>query len=84
MMLYDQGKLGLDDPVSKYIPEFKNPQVLVSVNPLKTEPAKREITIRHLLTHTSGWATTSPTRSADLRKNEFRADSATYFPHVSC
>ena len=54
MMLWEQGKLGLDDPVSKYIPEFKNPKVLVSVDPLKTEPAKREITIRHLLTHTSG------------------------------
>lgn len=54
MMLHEQGKLGVDDPVSKYIPEFKNPKVLVSVNPLKTEPAKREITIRHLLTHTSG------------------------------
>jgi CubicO group peptidase (beta-lactamase class C family) len=54
LMLYDQGKLGLDDPVSKYIPEFKNPQLLVSVDPLKTEPADREITIRHLLTHTSG------------------------------
>ena len=54
MMLYEQGKLGLDDPVSKYIPAFRNPKVLVSVDPLKTEPAKREITIRHLLTHTSG------------------------------
>ena len=54
MMLWEQGKLGLDDPVSKYIPEFKGTQVLVSVEPLKTEPAKREITIRHLLTHTSG------------------------------
>jgi len=54
MMLYDQGKLGLDDPVSKYIPEFRNAKVLVSVDPLKTEPARREITIRHLLTHTSG------------------------------
>ncbi|MHC4406692.1 MAG: serine hydrolase domain-containing protein [Planctomycetota bacterium] len=54
MMLWEDGKLGLDDPVSKYIPEFKNPQVLVSVNPWKTIPAKREITIRHLLTHTSG------------------------------
>lgn len=54
MMLYDQGKLHLDDLVSKYIPEFKNPKVLVTVDPLKTEPAKREITIRHLLTHTSG------------------------------
>ena len=54
MMLCEQGKLGLDDPVSKYIPEFKNPKVLVSVDPLVTEPARREITIRHLLTHTSG------------------------------
>ena len=54
MMLWEQGKLGLDDPVSKYIPEFANPKVLVSVDPLKTEPAKQEITIRHLLTHTSG------------------------------
>jgi CubicO group peptidase (beta-lactamase class C family) len=60
MMLYDQGRLGLDDPVSKYIPEFKNPQVLVSVDPLKTEPAEREITIRHLLTHTSGLTYESP------------------------
>jgi CubicO group peptidase (beta-lactamase class C family) len=54
MMLWEQGKLGLDDPVSKYIPEFKNPKVLVKVAPLETRPAKREITIRHLLTHTSG------------------------------
>ncbi len=54
MMLYEQGKLGLDDPLSKYIPEFQNPQVLVSLDPLVTEPARREITIRHLLTHTSG------------------------------
>ena len=31
MMLYEQGKLGLDDPVSKYIPEFKSPKVLASL-----------------------------------------------------
>jgi CubicO group peptidase (beta-lactamase class C family) len=54
MRLCDQGKLDLDAPVSKYIPEFKEPEVLVSVEPLETRPAKREITIRHLLTHTSG------------------------------
>lgn len=54
MKLWEDGKLNLDDPVSKYIPEFKNPNVLVSVDPWKTVPAKREITIRHLLTHTSG------------------------------
>ena len=46
MRLYEQGKVGLDDPVSKYIPEFKNPQVLVNVDPFETESAQREITIR--------------------------------------
>lgn len=54
MMLHEQGKVGLDDPVSKYIREFQNPKVLVTVDPLKTRPANGEITIRHLLTHTSG------------------------------
>ncbi|MCB0837067.1 MAG: beta-lactamase family protein [Bacteroidetes bacterium] len=58
MMLWEEGKFRLDDPVSKYIPEFKNPQVLKSFRysdtSYTTEPAKREITIRHLLTHTSG------------------------------
>lgn len=54
MMLHDQGKLDLDDPLSKFIPEFKHPSVLISVDPLKAKPAKGEITIRHLLTHTSG------------------------------
>jgi CubicO group peptidase (beta-lactamase class C family) len=58
MMLWEQGKFRLDDPVSKYIPEFKNPQVLktfrYSDTSYTTEPAKSEITIRQLLTHTSG------------------------------
>lgn len=54
MMLWEQGKLRLDHPVSKYIPEFKNPKVLIADNPLKPKRAKSEITIRHLLTHTSG------------------------------
>jgi CubicO group peptidase (beta-lactamase class C family) len=58
MMLYEEGKFLLDDPLSRYIPEFKNPKVLVSVNwtdtTYTTMPAKSEITIRQLLTHTSG------------------------------
>ena len=56
MMLYEEGRFLLDDPVSNYIPEFKNPKVLVkpaSGTPY-TIPAAREITIRNLLTHTSG------------------------------
>ena len=58
MMLFEKGKFLLDDPISKYIPEFANPQVLASYNnkdtTYTTVPACREITIRDLLTHTSG------------------------------
>lgn len=58
MMLWEEGKFQLDDPVSKYIPEFKNPGVLYTFDPKDTSyttvAANKEITIRHLLTHTSG------------------------------
>jgi len=58
MMLWEEGKFSLDDPISKYIPEFENAQILDSLNEIDTtyitSPAKGKITIRHLLTHTSG------------------------------
>jgi CubicO group peptidase (beta-lactamase class C family) len=58
MILWEEGKFRLDDPISKYIPEFKNPQVLNTFRyadtTYSTKPSSREITIRHLLTHTSG------------------------------
>jgi len=58
MILYEEGKLLLDDPVSKYIPEFSKQQVLDKFNDKDTTyttvAAKREVTIRDLLTHTSG------------------------------
>jgi CubicO group peptidase (beta-lactamase class C family) len=58
MMLYEEGRLLLDDPISRYIPEFRKPQVLDKFNAADTTfttvPAKREVTIRDLLTHTSG------------------------------
>ncbi len=58
MMLFEEGKFLLDDPLSKYIPEFANPKVLDKYNEKDTSyttiPALREITIRNLLTHTSG------------------------------
>lgn len=58
MMLWEEGKFRLDDPISKYIPEFKNPQVLNTFRygdtTYSTRTSSREITIRHLLTHTSG------------------------------
>lgn len=58
MILWEEGKFRLDDPISKYIPEFKNPQVLNTFRyadtTYSTKPSSKEITIRHLLTHTSG------------------------------
>jgi CubicO group peptidase (beta-lactamase class C family) len=58
MMLYEEGKFLLDDPLSKFIPAFKNAVVIDKYNAADTSystlPAKQEITIRHLLTHTSG------------------------------
>lgn len=58
MMLFEAGKFSLDDPLSKYIPEFKSPKVMVedatTENGYILEDAKSPILIRHLLTHTSG------------------------------
>ena len=58
MMLWEEGKFRLDDPISDYIPEFKNPQVLDSLiekdSSFVSTKANKEITIRHLITHTSG------------------------------
>jgi CubicO group peptidase (beta-lactamase class C family) len=59
LMLFEEGKFLLEDPISKYIPAFKNPKVLVNYdendrNRYTTRPAKSEITIRHLLSHSAG------------------------------
>ncbi len=58
MILYEQGKLLLDEPIADFIPEFKNQIVLDKFNAedttYTTVPAKRDITFRDLLTHTSG------------------------------
>lgn len=58
MMLWEEGKFRLDDPISKYIPEFKDTKILKTFSYSDTtwtgEAPKTPITIRHLLTHTSG------------------------------
>jgi CubicO group peptidase (beta-lactamase class C family) len=60
MMLYEQGKLRLDDAAGTYVAALKGREVIAAFNEkdatYTTRPAKREITIRHLLTHTSGLA----------------------------
>jgi CubicO group peptidase (beta-lactamase class C family) len=58
MTLYEQGHFKLNDPISKYIPEFADPNVLVSADEdgvvTETRPASREIRIIDLLTHSAG------------------------------
>ena len=58
MMLWEKGLFNLDDPISMYIPEFKDLSILKEFNDsdstYKTIPAKNQMTIRHLLNHTSG------------------------------
>lgn len=58
MMLWERGRFQLDDPIAKWIPEFKDAGVLKTFNEVDvtwtSEPANKPITIRHLLTHTSG------------------------------
>jgi CubicO group peptidase (beta-lactamase class C family) len=67
MMLVEEGKLKLDDDVATFVPKWKNPLVISKFNEAdatyETRPAKRPITIRHLLTHTSGigYGFSSPT-----------------------
>ncbi|MBI3861322.1 MAG: beta-lactamase family protein [Planctomycetia bacterium] len=61
MMLQDDRKLSIDDPVSKYIPKFKNAQ-------LATGKPSREITIRDLMTHTSGLPGDQGVKDGSLEK----------------
>lgn len=70
MMLVQEGDVGLDDPVSDHLPAFENPQVIERFNAAdksyETRPASGPITVRHLLTHTSGlgYAFSNPTLAA--------------------
>lgn len=61
MMLMEQGRLLLDDPVSRYLLEFANPQVAYQDNGVwKLRPATRGATIQDLLRHTAGMTYESP------------------------
>jgi methyl acetate hydrolase len=80
MMLFEQGKLKLDDPVSKYLDGFDHLEVITKFNEAnatyETRPAKGTMTIRQLLTHTSGigYAFTNPIEkrlTEATKKNEW-------------
>jgi len=80
MMLMEQGKLKLDDPVSAYLDGYDKLQVVTKLNEkdgtYETRPAKRPMTIRHLLSHTSGigyttWSATALRIQETTKKNEW-------------
>jgi CubicO group peptidase (beta-lactamase class C family) len=67
MMLAEEGKLALRDPVEQYLPEFRNQRVAANVGPDATRLAvpERAITIRDLLTHTAGIQDSAPAAIPD-------------------
>jgi CubicO group peptidase (beta-lactamase class C family) len=86
MMLHEQGKFLLSDPVSKFIPAFKNSKVYngMSKTGIKVVPAERDITIHHLLTHTSGLAydfTAEPPLDVIYKQAELH--DAIFYSHLS-
>lgn len=91
LMMMEEGKLRLEDPVSKFIPEFKDTKVAMLTDPnaapsrdpdIYTTPATREITVRDLLTHTSGLASSgiASRTTARLAPRNTSADLASYIP----
>ncbi len=80
MQLVEQGRIGLDDPAEKYLPELAKLQVIESFDAAtgayKLRPASRPATVRHFLTHTSGLA--FPFTSAIWR--DFKPAAGEKFP----
>lgn len=93
MMMLEEGKLRLDDPVSKFIPEFKKMTVAIASGAggatakppvFSTVPAAREITIKDLLTHTSGLAS-GPMGASEVARNPRKPTEtlADYVPRLA-
>jgi len=93
MMMLEEGKLRLDDPISKFIPDFKNQQVAIlqeaarGNTPIKfyTVPAVHDITVKDLLTHTSGLSSGPMGQSGVAREGRRRPEDilSTYLPRVA-
>lgn len=88
LMMMEEGKLALDDEVSKYIPSFKNPQVavapdgLMDTSQIRLVPADREITIKDLLTHTSGLSSMGPGSLVNKIEHKPGESLADYVPRL--
>lgn len=84
MMLVEDGRLALDQPVSQVLPAFR--KLRVALDPakgLESRPAERPVTIRHLLTHTSGFSYWIPLSGEGLMPRVYRERGITpgnYYP----
>ena len=76
MTLVDDGKVNVDDPVEKYLPEFKGQQVADATDKTKAHPPKHPMTIKELLTHTSGII--GPNDPPIKRNNVLKEDAEQY------
>jgi len=81
MMLYEEGLFALDDPISKWLPEYADLQVAIPAppnervaSPFKLVPAVRPITVRHVLTHTAGLANSYRGLTRSLYLDAVRAE----------
>ncbi len=86
MMMLEEGKLRLNDPVSKFLPEFKDPKVAVprgTAGEFYVIPADRELTIRDLLTHTNGLMTGGIGSKAGPPRMVEGDTLATYIPRLA-
>jgi CubicO group peptidase (beta-lactamase class C family) len=80
MMLVDEGKVSLDDPVEKYLPEFKGQWLRVEQDAdhaLLRKP-RHPITVRNILSHTGGLAFSSPVETPTLDRLTLRQAAASY------
>jgi CubicO group peptidase (beta-lactamase class C family) len=73
MMLVEEGKIALDQAVSEVLPEFHSPRVATNIEKgLSARPTVKQMTIRHLLTHTSGLSYWTPSAGADVLPTAYR------------
>lgn len=82
MMLVEAGKISVDDPVEKYLPEFKGQMIVDPKDPTRTPHAPlHPVTIRNLLTHTSGLPYSTPEEKPTLDGHTLH-DAAVIYGHT--
>jgi CubicO group peptidase (beta-lactamase class C family) len=78
MMLVEGGRIKLDQPVADVLPEFRSLRVAIDIQKsMESRPAAKTMTMRHLLTHTSGLSYWTPRSGADLLPTAYRERGVT-------